>query len=243
MLERPPEVVELETRTILELLSRQGITDGKLLELACGTSPHGLLLSRAGYQMTGVDRAPAMLAEARRRAHAQEQQIRLFQADVVDFDLEEDDFSAAIFMFETFPLISNQQDVIQHFAALRRHLKSGAAYIIDIDTPQNNASPEAGKWGRRIIRVPEGTIETWYEDLPGDPSQEVVHLVLHCRIMRADQVCWTRDVWHVRRYSPTSLSHLAEELVSWRMEGLYSWRNPENDFVGEGHYFAVFLAC
>ena len=41
---------------------------GDLLDVPCGYGRHAIPLARAGYRVTGVDRSPTLLAEARRRA-------------------------------------------------------------------------------------------------------------------------------------------------------------------------------
>ena len=46
---------------IKQLLTAEGIEDGLVLELGCGTGNATRLLSDAGYDMIGVDNAPDML--------------------------------------------------------------------------------------------------------------------------------------------------------------------------------------
>ena len=70
VMNRPPAVVETEIAAVRRLVETRGPGGRKLLELASGASAHGLLLAQAGYQVTGVDRNPAMLADAQRRAAA-----------------------------------------------------------------------------------------------------------------------------------------------------------------------------
>jgi len=241
VLERPDEVVEAEVRSILELCARHGTSRPKILELACGTCAHGIPLAQAGCQVVGIDRSPAMLAEARRRAEAENVRVGTVQGDVVDFDLEVADFYAAIFMFETFPLITEYDDLASHFAAVRRHLKPGGLYIVDVDVPKRGVRMETGEWGRRTVSLPDGHVETWNEDLPGDWVQDTNHMVLHCRIHIGGEVHETRDEWHIRVYSPWELALLARALGGWELDGVYAWRNID-DALSEDHYLAVFAA-
>ena len=45
-------------------LAAQGITDGLVLDLGCGTGTMTEILAEAGYDMIGVDNSGEMLAEA-----------------------------------------------------------------------------------------------------------------------------------------------------------------------------------
>src|SRR5438105_433126 len=106
VLDHPPDTVAGEVRSIRQLLAARGIVAGSILEVACGACPHGILLAEHGFELTGLDRSPAMLDAARRRASAAGVTLTLVQGDVVDFDLGKTGFDAAIFMFETFPVIT-----------------------------------------------------------------------------------------------------------------------------------------
>jgi SAM-dependent methyltransferase len=242
ILERPAEVVETEVRSILGLLAKHGIAEAKILELACGACAHGIPLARAGSQVVGIDRSPAMLAQAQRRAAAASVQVHTIQGDVVDFDLGVSDFDAALFLFETFPLITEYGDIASHFEAVRRHMRRGGLYIVDVDAGRHGVRTEKGEWGRRTVPLPDGYVETWNEDLPGDWVQGTNHMVLHCRIHLGDEVYETRDDWHIRVYSPWELALLARALAGWELDGFYSWQDLCTNISDQEHYFAVFVA-
>jgi ubiquinone/menaquinone biosynthesis C-methylase UbiE len=57
---------------------------GSVLELGCGTGRVSIPLGRAGVQLTGIDRSPAMLAYARRRVRRGRLHhlVRLVQGDI-----------------------------------------------------------------------------------------------------------------------------------------------------------------
>ena len=48
-----------------------GLTGGPLLDLACGTGRMAIHMARQGYQVTGVDIVPEMIARAKQKATEQ----------------------------------------------------------------------------------------------------------------------------------------------------------------------------
>jgi SAM-dependent methyltransferase len=65
LVDRP---VEAECRFVAARLTRHGVTPGaRILDAGCGTGRYAAVLAGAGYRVTGVDRAPGLLAVARRR--------------------------------------------------------------------------------------------------------------------------------------------------------------------------------
>src|SRR2546422_852191 len=68
----------------LEQARRYG---GPVLELGCGTGRLAIPLAQAGGAVTGIDRAPSMLSEARRKAEAAGVSVAWHEADMRAFDL------------------------------------------------------------------------------------------------------------------------------------------------------------
>ena len=238
---RTDTVVQSEVRSVTRLLARHGIGQGRILELACGACAHGIPLAQQGFQVTGIDRSKAMLAEAQRRSQAAGVSVCLQVGNVSDFALDRARFDAAIFMFETFPLITDSESIRSHFASVRRHLRPGGVYIVDIDAGRRGVHFETGEWGRRTVAFPGGCAEVWHEDLPGDRVGGTNHLVLHCRICVGDEVHETRDDWHICLYSPWMLELMTRTLDGWRLDGFYSWRDLSTDISEADHYFAVWV--
>jgi len=66
------------------------------LDVGCGTGFLALELAARGHRVTGVDLAPAMIAEARRKASAAGASIRLEEADAEQLPFEPGRFDLAI---------------------------------------------------------------------------------------------------------------------------------------------------
>jgi SAM-dependent methyltransferase len=238
---RPAAVVETEVRSVLGLRERLAPGGRRVLELACGACAHGLRLAQVGCRVTGLDRSAAMLARAQREAAAAGVTLETVQGDVVDFDLPARDFDAALFLFETFPLITDYADLARHFAAVRRHLRPGGIYIVDVDRSYGIRT-QTGEWGRRTIPLPNGAVEVWNEDLPGDWVEGVNRMVLHCRIELDGQTYQTEDAWTIRVYTPWTLALLARTLPGWSLDGFYSWQTLSREIATEQHYWMVLKA-
>ena len=63
---------------ILQLLFRSGITDGRIVDLGCGSGIWARELVNSGYGVVGVDISPAMIEIARRRVPEAEFHVESF---------------------------------------------------------------------------------------------------------------------------------------------------------------------
>ena len=217
----PTEQIETEVNSIRRLLVEQDITKGSILELACGTCGHGILLAQGGFSVTGIDINPNMLEGAQHRMDTAGVKIKLIQGDIVDFDLGTMRFDCVIFMAETFPTITTYEDIKSHFRSVKRHLKPGGLYIIDMDAQTKiRTSSETGIWGKKTVRLDDGYVEVWHEDSPGDWVEGINRLVMHCRIYVNDTIYETTDDWSIRYYSPWMLSVLMQIRTCFKKQGM-----------------------
>lgn len=239
VLRAPLKQMETEVRSIHRLLQRDEVSRARILELACGTSTHGILLAKKGHSITGVDWSQSMLNGANKRAESAGVSLDLIHSDVIEFSLDRERFDCAIFMAETFPLITESGDIRSHLESVRRHIKKGGLYIIDIDAPTHGIRKDNKIWGRKSVTVNGNEVEVWYEDFPGDRTKGTNHLVMHCRIHLDDEVVETSDDWHVKQWSPVGLSTFVESLDGWQLDGSYSWKDLSEDISDCKHFFAV----
>ncbi len=107
-----------------------------ILELACGTGRALLPLAGRGFQVTGVDISPAMLAVARSRLQAAglDRRVRLVEQDVRSLDLG-GHFKLAYALVNSFSHMLTLDDQLAALAAVRRHLEPGAILILDLFNP------------------------------------------------------------------------------------------------------------
>lgn len=240
VLRRPVGEINYEVRSVVSLLKRREVLSGRILELACGTCTHGILLAQAGFQVAGMDMSRTMLDGARDRAEASNVSLELFEGDWTNFRLDTEPFDAVLFMSETFPLITEYEDIVSHFCSVRRHLKPDGIYIVDVDVNRRGINTESAMWGKRTVPFRDGSIEIWNEDFPGDWVRGTNRMVMHCRFHVGEAVVETADEWVIRNDSPWNLSVLILSLgKDWSLDGFYSWRDLDTDISDEAHYLMV----
>jgi ubiquinone/menaquinone biosynthesis C-methylase UbiE len=102
---------------------------GELLDVPCGFGRHSVPLARAGYRVTGVDRSPTLLEEARRRAHG-ERWPKLVRADYRELPFADASFDGAVNLFTSLGYLGDEQDT-KVLAEIRRVLRPGARLVIE----------------------------------------------------------------------------------------------------------------
>jgi ubiquinone/menaquinone biosynthesis C-methylase UbiE len=103
---------------------------GDLLDVPCGFGRHSVPLARAGFTIVGVDRSPALLDEARRRAGG-ERRPKWVQADYRELPLPDESFDAALNLFSSLGYLGDEDDT-RVLAEIRRVLRPGGRLVIEI---------------------------------------------------------------------------------------------------------------
>jgi SAM-dependent methyltransferase len=132
----------------------------RVLDVACGDSPHGLMLAREGVAVAGIDRSPTMVAAGRRAAASAGVEVRFYRRSIESFRIPERPFDAAFFMSETFPIMTDNRALLSHLASVGRLLKRGALYCVDIDRHDGvDVIATRQLWRRRSVRVGTTTVD------------------------------------------------------------------------------------
>jgi SAM-dependent methyltransferase len=100
-----------------------------ILDLGCGTGNHALPLARRGYQVVGVDRSHAMLAQATSKQVGGDASFR--QGDVRDVRLGRE-FDAVLLLFAVLGYQHTNEDVLRALRTARVHLRPGGLLVFDV---------------------------------------------------------------------------------------------------------------
>lgn len=101
---------------------------GDLLDVPCGYGRHAIPLARAGLRVTGVDRSPTLLAEARQRAG--DEGPTLLEADYRELPFSDASFDAALNLFTSLGFYGDEEDV-RVLAEISRVLRPAGRLVIE----------------------------------------------------------------------------------------------------------------
>jgi ubiquinone/menaquinone biosynthesis C-methylase UbiE len=121
-----------------ELAANAG-TNGKVLEVACGTGRVLIPLATAGFHITGLDGSPHMLDITREKlAEAGADvasRVRLVVGDMRCFAID-DLFDLAILPAKSFAYLVSRDDQMVALETIARHLRPGGRFAIDLLNPR-----------------------------------------------------------------------------------------------------------
>jgi SAM-dependent methyltransferase len=195
----------------------------RVLDIASGDSPHGIILSRAGIKVVGVDRSATMIASGRSQAAGLDS-IRFYRRPIERFNLPEKPFDCAFFMSETFPIMTTNRAILEHLKSVARLLKRGGLYCIDIDR-QDGLRAGGGRrlWRQRKVRALGTEIEVREYTVAAPWYAGAYFYELRCKIKQAhDTVVSTRDLVPVRYTLPSHLELAARASGSFGMVACYA---------------------
>ncbi|MGN0368382.1 MAG: class I SAM-dependent DNA methyltransferase [Wujia sp.] len=116
-----------------ELLQEYNIKDGIIAELGCGTGNITERLSKCGYDMIGIDNAPAMLEIAnRKKAENQTSTLYLCQ-DMREFELF-GTVGAIISICDSVNYILDEEELTDVFRLVNNYLDTDGIFIFDFHT-------------------------------------------------------------------------------------------------------------
>lgn len=117
---------------------------GPLLDLACGTGRMALRMAELGYQVTGVDITPEMIARARQKAAERALSIDWVVADARTFHLQKQ-FSFIYMLEHAFQFFLTRADQEALLACVHEHLHPQGCFLFETRNP----SPQNLFIGRR----------------------------------------------------------------------------------------------
>jgi SAM-dependent methyltransferase len=118
----------------LEELATGAGDEATVLELGCGTGRLLVPLLDSGARVVGLDMGGAMLDVARERLSLYGDRIRLVEADMRSFTLEER-FDLEVVGLNTFMHLLTPSDQIACLTCIHRHLRPAGRLVLDLENP------------------------------------------------------------------------------------------------------------
>ena len=118
---------------IVKILNINGIENGLLLDLACGTGSLSLELSERGFEVIGTDASPDMLCEAQRKAFENGENILFLCQKMQETDLY-GTVRAIVCTLDSLNHLPSFDDLYTVFSRLKNFIDYGGIMIFDVNT-------------------------------------------------------------------------------------------------------------
>ncbi len=130
----------------------------RLFDIGCGAGRHLFEFARLGYEVTGIDKTPEMVAYVAQQAAAQRVSVAVREGDLQHLRVP-GPFDAAYCFMDTFRFLLTIDDVLAHLRAVAERLVPGGLYLTDFWIPRqwDQAASEIHQWeqteGDTTVRV------------------------------------------------------------------------------------------
>ncbi|HEY7358358.1 MAG TPA: class I SAM-dependent methyltransferase [Ktedonobacterales bacterium] len=175
---RDPETFDLEDEGYYDdyPLTAQWAREmgGPLLDLGCGTGRMALRLAALGYQVTGVDITPEMLARARQKAAAQSLSIDFAVADARSLQLQRQ-FPFIYMLENVFQFFLTRQDQEAMLARAREHLTPDGCLLFETRNPTPRNLLHVRHPEPQTYTLPDGGQLVATEEQHYDPMTQIQH--------------------------------------------------------------------
>lgn len=119
---------------VTSLLEKQGVTDGLMLDLGCGTGAMTRLLAQKGFDMIGVDLSEEMLEIAMEKQRKEETEVLYLLQDMREFELY-GTVKAVVSICDSINYLLEYEDLVQTFALVNNYLDPKGVFVFDMNTP------------------------------------------------------------------------------------------------------------
>ena len=121
------------TDYVRELFREEGIKDGILLDLGCGTGSVTELLARAGFDMIGIDNSEEMLEIAMEKREQSGLDILYLLQDMREFELY-GTVRGVVSICDSMNYILDDEDLLDVFKLVHNYLDNDGIFIFDMNT-------------------------------------------------------------------------------------------------------------
>lgn len=116
---------------LCDLLKSGGVSEGLVVDVACGTGEITKRLSEMGYETVGIDLSEEMLMVAREKCSSD---ILLLHQDMCRLELPFE-ADAMVCLCDGTNYLTEEEQLVQCFKSVYQHLKPGGIWVFDMKTP------------------------------------------------------------------------------------------------------------
>lgn len=202
-----------------ELLARHPVAGRRALDLACGTGTLALLLAEDGWEVTGVDASPAMLAEAAAKLEGAPAagRVRLVRADMARLrgQVEAGAYDLATCTYDSLNYLLDEAALADAFAGAAEALAPGGLYVADMNTRHFLEFD----WGECAVREQDGYVQI---ERSAFAPEAATNTMLLTGFVGDDEAGYERfDEVHVERAYPPELVARLLGRAGLRVEASY----------------------
>ena len=205
-------------RYLTGILSKHGVLPGEsLLDCACGTGEFAIRLSQAGYEATGCDRSPEMLAIAQEKARKAGTRIPFVLQDMRELNLHKP-VGAINCACDGVNYLLGDEDAEAFFASAYRTLKPGGLLLFDVSSAYKL---EHILGGHTYGDDTKGCTYLWRNRY--DPNTRLLEMKLAFFLPKENGSYSRFDERHIQRaYGADELKALLER-AGFQIEGIFEW--------------------
>ena len=226
---------EVECAFIEACLKKHGPPHAvRLLDLGCGSGRHMVELANRGYQLTGVDTAPEMVAHVQDVAQREGLSIEASVDDLRRLTIP-GTFDAVFCFMDTFRFLLTNEEIKAHFQSVAKRLVPGGLYLLDFWVPHqyDQIGNEIHQWEQT-----EGdtTVRVFYLQHPEtvDPITQTFEDELVFEITEGEE---TREIrggrTRTRLILPREFAALVDNSGVFELVGTHGEFDLESEFTQE----------
>ncbi len=196
---RDPETYDIEVEhynedhPLIEQWAR--LLGGPLLDLACGTGRMALRMAAQGYQVTGVDIVPEMIARAREKAAERAVSVEWVVADARTFRLQKQ-FPFVFMLCNAWQFFLTREDQEAMLARVREHLLPEGCFLFETRNPSPRNLLQVSHPEPPRYPLPDGGQLIAAEEQYYDPMTQIQHYTrrltfLHPGGQRVEKILYT----------------------------------------------------
>lgn len=102
-----------------------------VLELACGTGTHSLVLEKYGYKITATDYSPDMLAQAQNKGTTSRSSVEFRLQDMRNLVPPQQPWDAVICLFDSIGYVATNENLLKVINGVRCQLHPGGFFIFE----------------------------------------------------------------------------------------------------------------